>query len=128
MGTTLALSGAYNLAGALLQHHNPSSAPEIDAAFAQYEEKMRPVVARAQKLVPGAPYTFNPDTAWGIWTFLTFLWLLTLPKRLGLFTLLASWLGPPAHMVSVEEYGFRQAQNLDLDGDGPGFEGESGKV
>ena len=45
MGTTLAFVGAYNLAGAL--KNNPD---DYTVAFAQYEEKMRPVVEVAQNL------------------------------------------------------------------------------
>ena len=43
MGTTLALTGANNLAGALIQHPN-----DLDTAFAQYEARMRPIVTQAQ--------------------------------------------------------------------------------
>lgn len=41
MGITLALTGAYNLAGALLRHPT-----DLNKAFATYEEKMRPTVAK----------------------------------------------------------------------------------
>jgi len=51
MGTTLALQGAYNLAGALSQR---SMATDYASAFAFYEERMRPIVDRAQKLPLGA--------------------------------------------------------------------------
>lgn len=99
MGTTLALSGAYNLAGALLRH--PS---DHTAAFDEYGAEMRPVVTRAQKLVPGMPYTFAPETAWGVWALNTIVYLMSMS---GLPKLLFSFVGPPANSVPVKDYGFR---------------------
>ncbi len=54
MGTTLALTGAYILAGELMAHEDPR------AAFGQYEHRMRPLVAEAQRLFPGAPQVTMP--------------------------------------------------------------------
>ncbi|KAF3762011.1 FAD/NAD(P)-binding domain-containing protein, partial [Cryphonectria parasitica EP155] len=62
MGTTLGLTGAWNLAGAILQHPN-----DHGRAFAQYEEKMRPTVELAHKLAPGMPNALHPQTSWGVW-------------------------------------------------------------
>ena len=104
MGTTLALSGAYNLAGALLQHPN-----DFATAFDQYEQHMRPVVERAQKLAPGMPHLFHPETEWGVWTLNTFVYLL---DRSGIIKLLAGRFGPPANSVPVEDYGFRQLPEM----------------
>ena len=101
MGTTLALSGAYNLAGALTQHPK-----DLQAAFAQYEKSMRPVVARAQKLAPGMPYLINPETSLGVWILHMTMWLISASGLLQLLFKLGA--GPPAHMVPVEEYGFRR--------------------
>ena len=98
MGTTLALSGAYNLAGALTRHPNDHT-----AAFAEYEKSMRPVVDRAQKLAPGMPRLVNPETAWGIWVMHAFCGFLAWSR---LVTLAFMFLGPPANSVPVEEYGF----------------------
>ena len=100
MGTTLALNGAYNLAGALLQN-----ADDFPAAFAEYEKKMRPLVERAQKLAPGQPHIMSPETAWGVWTMNAILYVMYCS---GVFNLLFKFLGPPANAVPVEEYGFRQ--------------------
>ena len=100
MGTTLALSGAYNLAGALLNRPNDHT-----AAFAQYEDEMRPVVARAQKLFPGMPRSLSPETAWGVWALNLTIYLMSslsvVPK------LLFKYLGPPANTVAVNDYGFK---------------------
>ena len=100
MGTTLGLVGAYNLADALLRQPD-----NVAAAFSEYEERMRPTVDRAQKLFPGAPYSMNPETAWGIWLRNTILYLVSLS---GLFKLLFMFKGPPANNVPVEEFGFKQ--------------------
>lgn len=105
MGTTLALNGAYNLAGSLLQH---TSAHQVDytAAFAQYENKMRPLVQRAQKLPPGIPHIIHPETAWGL-SFMR--WLIFLMHWSGISYVLAVLKGPPARAIQVEDYGLRQA-------------------
>lgn len=100
MGTTLALNGAHNLAGVILRHPN-----DYTAAFAEYEAKMRPIVDRAQKLAPGMPYLMNPETWWGVWVLLTFMYII---YRSSLVNLLIGFQGPPANTVPVEEYGFKQ--------------------
>jgi len=102
MGTTLAFVGAYNLAGAL--KNNPT---DYTAAFAQYEEKMRPVADRAQKLPLNGKHMvyMHPETAWGIQVFHLFIRLLMLFKPVMM--LLFKWKGPPANKVSFEDYGFK---------------------
>ncbi|KAK5108733.1 hypothetical protein LTR62_007880 [Meristemomyces frigidus] len=57
MGTTLALTGAYNLASSILQHEN-----DIDSAFSAYESRMRPIVTKAQALSINDTALVNPDT------------------------------------------------------------------
>lgn len=59
MGTSLALVGAYVLAGELIR------APH-EQAFAAYETLMRPYVDQAQKLPPGGPRLANPKSRLGI--------------------------------------------------------------
>lgn len=104
MGTTLALNGAYNLAGSLLQH---TSGRQVDytAAFTQYESKMRPLVQRAQKLPPGIPHIIHPETAWGL-SFMR--WLIFIMHWSGISYVLAVLKGPPARAIQVEDYGLRQ--------------------
>ncbi|MFH8383922.1 FAD-dependent monooxygenase [Kitasatospora sp. NPDC018058] len=58
LGTSLALVGGYLLAGELA-----AAAGDFAAAFARYEERMRPYVARAQELPPGGMNGYAPDTA-----------------------------------------------------------------
>ncbi|POS76713.1 hypothetical protein DHEL01_v204898 [Diaporthe helianthi] len=107
MGTTLALTGAYDLAGAIL--HHPT---DLAAAFAQYEMAMRPLVDRAQRLAPGMPRLVNPETAWGI---LVLLWVsyLFFASRLHLVAF-ALGLGPPADVVPVADYGLRKLEDSSL--------------
>lgn len=54
VGTTLALTGAYILAGEI------AMATSIGDAAANYERRMRPLVDRAQKLPPGTPRLAHP--------------------------------------------------------------------
>ncbi|MET0475784.1 MAG: FAD-dependent monooxygenase [Mycobacterium sp.] len=60
MGTSLALIGAYLLAGELAGN------PDHTTAFSAYEKRMRPLVDRAQKLAPGVPGIINPTSALGV--------------------------------------------------------------
>ena len=59
-GTTLALAGAYVLAGEL------TSASGIGEGLRAYRERMRPMVARAQKLPSGAPRIAHPKSRAGL--------------------------------------------------------------
>jgi 2-polyprenyl-6-methoxyphenol hydroxylase-like FAD-dependent oxidoreductase len=65
MGTSLALIGAYLLAGELAAN------PDHAAAFAAYEKRMRPIVDEAQKLAPGVPGIANPTSRLGVRIFRT---------------------------------------------------------
>ncbi|KQS67660.1 FAD-dependent monooxygenase [Modestobacter sp. Leaf380] len=56
IGTTLALSGAYTLAASL------AATPDHRAGLADFEQRMRPFVAKAQSLPPGTPGLANPRT------------------------------------------------------------------
>lgn len=60
MGTTLAITGAYLLAGELSSHDNYSD------AFKAYEKRMRPFVQNIQKLPPGVPWLAHPKSAFGV--------------------------------------------------------------
>lgn len=105
MGTTLALNGAYNLAGSLLQSASGNSL-DYTAASARYESKMKPLVERAQKLPPGIPQLIHPETEWGL------LFLRALAFFLqwsGIIYILAISKGLPARAIPVEDYGLRTA-------------------
>jgi 2-polyprenyl-6-methoxyphenol hydroxylase-like FAD-dependent oxidoreductase len=61
MGTSLSFVGAYLLAGELAK-----SPDDHVAAFAGYEERMRPFASSAQKLPPGGPRVLNPTSQLGL--------------------------------------------------------------
>lgn len=60
MGTTLAIVGAYVLAGEI------ASRPTLLEALAAYEQVMRPWAERVQKLPPGVPRIANPTSRAGV--------------------------------------------------------------
>jgi len=60
LGTTLAITGAYVLAAEMARAADPA------AAFAAYEEAMRPMVEDAQGVPKIAPRLMNPDSRTGI--------------------------------------------------------------
>lgn len=59
-GTTLAMVGAYILAGELSRNER------YQDAFAAYEKIMRPYVEAVQKLPPGVPWLVYPETKLGV--------------------------------------------------------------
>ncbi len=61
MGTSMALVGAYVLAGEL------AVSPDHETAFARYERQMRPYVAANQKPLPGGVRGFLPQTRGEVW-------------------------------------------------------------
>lgn len=67
MGTSLAVLGAYILAGELAKH---SSTQE---GLASYERVLRGYVDKAQRLAPGVPRLAYPKTALGVTCVNTFL-------------------------------------------------------
>jgi len=60
MGTTLAIAGAYVLAGEISKH------PILYEGLAAYERLMRPWVEQVQKLPPGVPRIANPTSRAGV--------------------------------------------------------------
>lgn len=95
MGTSLALAGAYVLAGELAAHIDHRD------AFRGYERVMRPYVAQAQSLPPGTPRLANPTSRLGVGVFRGLLRVASTPvvARLasGLFT-------PPADAIELPDY------------------------
>ena len=61
-GTTLAITGAYILAGEVGRHKG-----DLAAGLKGYEERMRPIIADMQKVPPFIFAFLAPQTAWGIW-------------------------------------------------------------
>ncbi|HZC27816.1 MAG TPA: FAD-dependent monooxygenase, partial [Actinopolymorphaceae bacterium] len=77
LGTSLALVGAYVLAGELA-----AACGDHRAAFPRYEEIMRPYVTQAQELPPGGASGFAPANALGIWARnLSMRWMSRWPLR-----------------------------------------------
>ena len=62
-GTSLALAGAYLLAGEVGCRHKG----DLAAGLRGYEEMMRPIIDELQKTPPFMPAIMSPQTAWGIW-------------------------------------------------------------
>jgi 2-polyprenyl-6-methoxyphenol hydroxylase-like FAD-dependent oxidoreductase len=61
-GTSLALTGAYILAGEIGKHEG-----DLAAGLQSYEQQMRPIIRDLQKIPPLALTILAPQTAWGIW-------------------------------------------------------------
>lgn len=95
MGTSLALVGAYVLAGELAAHVHHRD------AFAGYERIMRPYVAQAQALPPGVPRIANPRSRAGVEAF-------RLGLRIGSTPLVGKLGGrlfrPPADRIDLPDY------------------------
>jgi 2-polyprenyl-6-methoxyphenol hydroxylase-like FAD-dependent oxidoreductase len=97
MSTSLALTGAYVLAGELGTHPHPM-------AFARYEALMRPYVDQAQKLPPGAPRIANPRSRAGVAVMNT---VLRVAARLAagrLGGLSSALFSPPADAIDLPSY------------------------
>jgi len=60
-GTSLALAGAYMLAGELSRHPG-----DVLAGLRGYEQQMRPLITELQKIPPIFPAILAPQTAWKI--------------------------------------------------------------
>lgn len=95
MGTSLALTGAYVLAGELARHADHRE------AFASYERILRPYVARAQQLPPGTPRLAHPRTRLGVAAFHAGLRLAARVQASGLGT---RFLASPADPLEVPDY------------------------
>lgn len=101
VGTSLALIGAYVLAGEIARHKQ-----DYQKGFEEYESKMQKRVNKAQDLPPGAPALANPSSSWGISIMLG---VLSIASKTGI----ASWFagGPPSD-EKLEEYKFEQEEDL----------------
>ena len=62
-GTSLAIAGAYLLAGEVGIKYKGNLAAGLEG----YEEQMRPIIKDLQKVPPLVPTILAPQTAWGIW-------------------------------------------------------------
>lgn len=83
IGTSLAMTGAYCIAGELSSIESPDQVPE---ALQKYEEVFRPLVEKYQGGFNTGMQIANPQTAWGVWVFQTIfklVVLLRIPQLLG---------------------------------------------
>jgi 2-polyprenyl-6-methoxyphenol hydroxylase-like FAD-dependent oxidoreductase len=62
VGTSLALTGGYVLAGEILKHGG-----DLTAGLRGYETTMRPILNELTKIPPGVPGLMAPQTAWRLW-------------------------------------------------------------
>lgn len=95
MGTSLALCGAYVLAGELGSHANHAD------AFAAYEKIMRPFVDQAQSVPKFAPRLASPHSRIGISIGYAVLRMASAP---GFKTLLSPLLSPKADAIELPNY------------------------
>jgi 2-polyprenyl-6-methoxyphenol hydroxylase-like FAD-dependent oxidoreductase len=118
MGTTLAFSAAYKLAGYLQTYIKGQSSDPL-SSLAQYNEQMRPIVEDAQQLAPGQPHVYNPQTAWGIWILHVLVSSLSYTRILFIFIKFFGrilHLGPQAaDYVPVEDFGFQSMSQWKAD-------------
>lgn len=82
IGTSLAIEGAYLLAGELSKIQSSNDVPQ---ALERYEEVFRQLYMKMEELPPGFPQIAFPQTTWGIWIGNTFLWLVSKTKVYKLF-------------------------------------------
>ena len=97
MSTSLALTGAYILAGELAAHPHAT-------AFARYDAVMRPYVDQAQKLPPGTPRIANPRSRAGVGVMNTVLRIAASPAAERLGGLKSKLFTPPADAIDLPTY------------------------
>lgn len=77
VGTSLAITGAYCIAGELSKIESTSEIPD---ALQKYEDLYRPWVEKHQRPFAAGMQIANPQTAWGIWAFQFFMKMITILK------------------------------------------------
>ncbi|KAF1926318.1 FAD/NAD(P)-binding domain-containing protein [Didymella exigua CBS 183.55] len=77
VGTSLAMTGAYCIAGELSKIESPDQVPD---ALQKYEDLFRPWVEKHQISYTGGMQLANPQTAWGVWLFQNILKVVTMLK------------------------------------------------
>jgi 2-polyprenyl-6-methoxyphenol hydroxylase-like FAD-dependent oxidoreductase len=77
IGTSLAIDGAYILAGELSKIQNSNDIPE---ALKRYEQVFRPIYAKMEDLPPGFPQIVAPQTAWSLRLRNSLVWLVSKTK------------------------------------------------
>jgi 2-polyprenyl-6-methoxyphenol hydroxylase-like FAD-dependent oxidoreductase len=86
-GTSLALCGAYILAGEIVSH--PC---DIAAGLKGYEERMKPIIKEMQVIPPGITAVMGPQTEWGMMVRNFVLGVVDLGMKFGsLFSWVGAW-------------------------------------
>ncbi|KAH7140205.1 hypothetical protein B0J13DRAFT_62416 [Dactylonectria estremocensis] len=108
MGTSLAITGAYVLAGELSKlEDGEHPARALDA----YERVFRPFVEETQQIPSFIPAIMHPETAWKRWLFQAFAWTLSkVVSRLRAFPWMAKILKQSDEDFPLPEYTY---QSLD---------------
>jgi 2-polyprenyl-6-methoxyphenol hydroxylase-like FAD-dependent oxidoreductase len=87
MGTSLAIIGAYVLAGELSKLSNGE---DLAKGLVAYENTLRPFVEQVQQIPSFFPGAAHPETRWQRWLLQTCLWILskaaTIPQLVNLFS------------------------------------------
>ena len=98
MSTSLAITGAYVLAGEL------AATDDHRTAFDRYQAVMRPYVEKAQKLPPGAPRIAQPRTRAGLVVLNTILKIAASPAVNRVGGLANALFSPPADAIDLPNY------------------------
>ena len=77
VGTTLAIEGAYLLAGELSKIQNSEDIPQ---ALVSFEDVFRPLYGKMEDPPSWFPQAAFPQTGWGLWLRNTFLWFVSTTK------------------------------------------------
>jgi 2-polyprenyl-6-methoxyphenol hydroxylase-like FAD-dependent oxidoreductase len=103
IGTSLAMIGAYCIAGEL---SNIESATQVPDALQKYEDLVRPYIEKTTNPMGRSVgmQIANPQTAWGIWAFQMVLKIITLLKIPQL--LMRFFGGGDKEEWTVPEYGW----------------------
>ena len=99
-GTSLAMAGAYVLAGEINAHKG-----DLKAGLRAYEERMGPIVADLQKIPPFVHSVIAPQTRMGIWLRNTVFWIVC---KLGIVDFVQKYFGGvfEAHKDRLPNYRF----------------------
>ncbi|CAF9906635.1 MAG: hypothetical protein GOMPHAMPRED_004821 [Gomphillus americanus] len=98
MGTSLAINGAYVLAGELSKSQNTES---VSTALLAYESKYRPFVEASQKIPPFVPGLFHPGTATKRWFLETFVWTVS---KLVAAVKVVPWVGSKVNKPTAQDF------------------------
>jgi len=102
MGTSLALIGAYVLAGEIFRQPN-----NIPAALASYERLLRPYVETVQKLSPGIPWIGHPQSKLGVRMLESVVWGVSVLSAAGIgasFSKIAAFLSRGEEPFKLPDY------------------------